>query len=225
MFATQFSSDRLIHIKDGDEEPEDLARHVVTRLAAAIQESGGVYKGGRAEKGLAVMNAQQNDRELVIICGLEASNRRDLVVRILANDKLPAYVAVGMFMLSMMVAITVSFLTGFSSSEPLISFVLAAIGSFLLSFGAFTIATEWRAKRQARVSDGDVDEAASLLRAFSEGFRSQNVEISEEKCRIIGVDVSPEHKGPVDGNSVEMRTESVRWTKIFQAALAAVPVE
>jgi hypothetical protein len=225
MFATQFTSERVIRIKDEEGEPADLARHVITRLAAAIQESGGVYKGGRAEKGLAVMKAQQNDREFVIICGVEASNPRDLVVRILANDKLPAYVAVGMFVLSMMVAITVSFLTGFSSSQPLISFVLAAIVSFLLSFGAFTVATEFRAKRQAKVSDGDVDEAASLLRAFSEGFRSNSIEISDEKCRIVGVDVSPEHMGPVDGNSVEMRTESLRWTKVFQAALAAVPVD
>lgn len=224
MFETQFTVERVIRIHDGAGTAEELAPHVISRLAAAIQEAGGVYRGGRAENGLCVMKAEMDDKEYVIVTGLDVLNR-DIVVRILANDKFPTYVAVAVFVVLMLLGVLASFVTGFSSTRPLVSFVMTAIVAFLFSYGAFTLATYLRRRKKQVVEGQRMDRAHALLESLKRALQRLDVDVLEERGRILGVDVSPEAKGPADDSTVEMRTQSIVWTKIFQSALAAVPVD
>lgn len=224
MFGTQFTVERLIRIHQGAGSAEDLAPHVISRLAAGIQESGGVYKGGRAENGLCVLEAEMEDKDYVIVCGVDATNE-DIVVRVLANDRFPAYVAVGTFIAVMLVTLIASFSSGLSDKQPLVSFVLAVLVSFLASYGAFTLAAFLRSRNKSDVEGVQMNRAQAILNSLEKGLENLDVDVIDEKGRILGVDVSPESHGPVDDSTVEMRTQSVLWTKIFQSALAAVPVD
>ncbi len=209
-------------LKSADEPAWTVARHVVGRLATAVNTTSAHYKGARAENGIGVFGATYTSHQVSVICGQDADSRA-LAVRVIVSDAWPVRLSMPFFPIAMLA-------TSFAISVPLggfdgvlVGLVAGVVAGFLASFLVFNLVRWIRSRSQATTK-----QARNVVAVFAEQVEAVgtqlNLEVVRRDARIFGMDADPPRAtGSEMGVTALEMGDAGAWTKLFSDALAGVP--
>ena len=209
-------------LKSADEPAWTVARHVVGRLATAVNTTSAHYKGARAENGLGVFGATYTSHQVSVVCGQDSASS-NLAVRVIVSDAWPVRISMPFFPIVMLA-------TSFAVSVPLggfdgilVGLVAGVVAGFFAAFMVFNF-VRWIRSR----SDATTVQARNVAGVFAEQVETVGtqlgLEVLRKEARIFGMDAdAPRATGSELGVRALEMGDAMAWTKVFREALDGVP--